>query len=184
MTCAVTNHDRSTGGSENAGLLIRSSVGECWLGSVLVATTDRGICAILLGDDFAHPASRPGGALPAGAHNPRRSGARPGHGQSRGFHRNAGAGARSAARPPRHGVRAAGLASTTRDPGGLDGELWRGRATDRRIQGGVCHRRGVRSERHRRRDSLPPRRAQGRRTCRLSVGIWAQAGPLERERAA
>ncbi|WP_119460982.1 methylated-DNA--[protein]-cysteine S-methyltransferase [Rhodospirillaceae bacterium SYSU D60014] len=28
-------------------------IGECWLGSVLVAATDKGICAILLGDDPA-----------------------------------------------------------------------------------------------------------------------------------
>jgi AraC family transcriptional regulator of adaptative response/methylated-DNA-[protein]-cysteine methyltransferase len=35
------------------GLLIRSSIGECWLGSILVATSDKGICAILLGDDPA-----------------------------------------------------------------------------------------------------------------------------------
>jgi AraC family transcriptional regulator of adaptative response/methylated-DNA-[protein]-cysteine methyltransferase len=35
------------------GLLIRSMVGECWLGTILVAATDEGICAILLGDDPA-----------------------------------------------------------------------------------------------------------------------------------
>jgi AraC family transcriptional regulator of adaptative response/methylated-DNA-[protein]-cysteine methyltransferase len=45
--------DGSTDGSDTAGLLIRSTIGECWLGSVLVATTDKGICAILLGDDPA-----------------------------------------------------------------------------------------------------------------------------------
>jgi AraC family transcriptional regulator, regulatory protein of adaptative response / methylated-DNA-[protein]-cysteine methyltransferase len=33
------------------GLSIRFAVGECWLGAVLVAATDRGVCAILLGDD-------------------------------------------------------------------------------------------------------------------------------------
>lgn len=30
---------------------IRFAVGECWLGSILVAATDQGVCAILLGDD-------------------------------------------------------------------------------------------------------------------------------------
>jgi AraC family transcriptional regulator of adaptative response/methylated-DNA-[protein]-cysteine methyltransferase len=35
------------------GLLIRSGVGECWLGSILIATTDDGICAIPLGGDPA-----------------------------------------------------------------------------------------------------------------------------------
>jgi AraC family transcriptional regulator of adaptative response/methylated-DNA-[protein]-cysteine methyltransferase len=34
-----------------SGTLIRFAVGECWLGSILVAATDKGVCAILLGDD-------------------------------------------------------------------------------------------------------------------------------------
>ena len=34
-----------------AGAEIRFAVGECWLGSILVAATERGVCAILLGDD-------------------------------------------------------------------------------------------------------------------------------------
>jgi AraC family transcriptional regulator of adaptative response/methylated-DNA-[protein]-cysteine methyltransferase len=34
-----------------AGRTIRFAIGECWLGSILVATTQEGICAILLGDE-------------------------------------------------------------------------------------------------------------------------------------
>ena len=34
-----------------AGTKIRFAIGECSLGSILVAQSDRGICAILLGDD-------------------------------------------------------------------------------------------------------------------------------------
>jgi len=34
-----------------AGTSIRFAVGQCWLGSVLVAATDLGVCAIFLGDD-------------------------------------------------------------------------------------------------------------------------------------
>lgn len=34
-----------------AGTVIRFAIGECSLGSILVAQSDRGICAILLGDD-------------------------------------------------------------------------------------------------------------------------------------
>lgn len=34
-----------------AGLEIRFAIGECSLGSILVASSDRGVCAILLGDD-------------------------------------------------------------------------------------------------------------------------------------
>ncbi len=33
------------------GASIRFAVGECWLGSVLVAATDKGVCAISFGDD-------------------------------------------------------------------------------------------------------------------------------------
>jgi AraC family transcriptional regulator, regulatory protein of adaptative response / methylated-DNA-[protein]-cysteine methyltransferase len=33
------------------GLSIRFAVGECWLGSILVAATGKGVCAIALGDD-------------------------------------------------------------------------------------------------------------------------------------
>ncbi len=39
--------------SGGPGASIRFAVGECSLGSLLVATTDKGICAILLGDDPA-----------------------------------------------------------------------------------------------------------------------------------
>jgi AraC family transcriptional regulator of adaptative response/methylated-DNA-[protein]-cysteine methyltransferase len=34
-----------------AGALIRFAVGQCWLGAVLVAATETGVCAIFLGDD-------------------------------------------------------------------------------------------------------------------------------------
>ncbi len=46
---AVAAHDRNRDGLDHAGLVIRFTVGECWLGAVLVATTEKGICAILLG---------------------------------------------------------------------------------------------------------------------------------------
>jgi AraC family transcriptional regulator, regulatory protein of adaptative response / methylated-DNA-[protein]-cysteine methyltransferase len=36
---------------ESASLAIRHDIAPCWLGSVLVATTHKGICAILLGND-------------------------------------------------------------------------------------------------------------------------------------
>jgi len=36
---------------QGRGTAIRFAVGECWLGSILVAATDKGVCAILLGDD-------------------------------------------------------------------------------------------------------------------------------------
>jgi AraC family transcriptional regulator, regulatory protein of adaptative response / methylated-DNA-[protein]-cysteine methyltransferase len=53
MVFAEMTHDRDTGDSDSAGPLIRATLAECWLDSILVATTERGICAILLGDDPA-----------------------------------------------------------------------------------------------------------------------------------
>ena len=37
--------------SGGAGMTIRFAVGECSLGSILVAASDRGVCAIMMGDD-------------------------------------------------------------------------------------------------------------------------------------
>ena len=146
MSCAVTSQDPNTGGSDTAGLLIRSRIGECWLGSILVATTDRGICAILLGDDPAilrrdleerFPQARIIGADQA---------LDPVMAEVEDFIAAPGAEARSAARPPRHGVPAAGLAGAARDPGRRDGELRR----DRR-SGSAHPRRRMRSARRARR---------------------------------
>lgn len=44
----MTPSDFRAGGQ---GTEMRFAVGECWLGSVLVAATPKGVCAILLGDD-------------------------------------------------------------------------------------------------------------------------------------
>jgi AraC family transcriptional regulator of adaptative response/methylated-DNA-[protein]-cysteine methyltransferase len=40
--------------ANGAGTSIRFAVGECSLGSVLVAATEKGVCAVLLGDDPDH----------------------------------------------------------------------------------------------------------------------------------
>jgi AraC family transcriptional regulator of adaptative response/methylated-DNA-[protein]-cysteine methyltransferase len=37
--------------SGGAGATVRFAVSQCWLGSILVAASDKGVCAILLGDD-------------------------------------------------------------------------------------------------------------------------------------
>jgi len=44
----MTPSDYRGGGANQA---IRFAVGECWLGSILVAQSRRGVCAILIGDD-------------------------------------------------------------------------------------------------------------------------------------
>ena len=48
-----------------AGSLIRFAVGEASLGAVLVAATDKGVCAILLGDDPRALVRELAGPLPA-----------------------------------------------------------------------------------------------------------------------
>jgi AraC family transcriptional regulator of adaptative response/methylated-DNA-[protein]-cysteine methyltransferase len=44
------DQDRNASGSDHAQQ-IRFTIGDCWLGAVLIAMTDNGICAILFGDD-------------------------------------------------------------------------------------------------------------------------------------
>jgi AraC family transcriptional regulator of adaptative response/methylated-DNA-[protein]-cysteine methyltransferase len=42
-----------SGIDDGNGEVIRYATGQCWLGTILAASSDRGICAILLGDDAA-----------------------------------------------------------------------------------------------------------------------------------
>jgi AraC family transcriptional regulator, regulatory protein of adaptative response / methylated-DNA-[protein]-cysteine methyltransferase len=51
--CAAREHDRSADAAIRPNLPIQFGVGTCWLGSILVAASHKGICAILLGDDPA-----------------------------------------------------------------------------------------------------------------------------------
>ena len=44
----MTPKDFRAGGN---GTAIRFAVGKCWLGDILVAASDKGVCAILFGDD-------------------------------------------------------------------------------------------------------------------------------------
>ena len=44
-------HDAHGLSLRRPGTTIRFAVGECSLGSILVAATDKGVCAILLGDE-------------------------------------------------------------------------------------------------------------------------------------
>ncbi len=47
----VTHANQASMFSRTAQTQIRFAVGQCWLGSILVAASERGVCAILLGDD-------------------------------------------------------------------------------------------------------------------------------------
>jgi AraC family transcriptional regulator of adaptative response/methylated-DNA-[protein]-cysteine methyltransferase len=55
MATAATTHDLAAPADSRdvdaASLSIRFAVGECSLGAILVAATDKGLCAILLGDE-------------------------------------------------------------------------------------------------------------------------------------
>jgi AraC family transcriptional regulator of adaptative response/methylated-DNA-[protein]-cysteine methyltransferase len=44
-------HDADALSHRGTGALMRFAVGQCWLGAVLVAATETGVCAIFLGDD-------------------------------------------------------------------------------------------------------------------------------------
>ena len=154
---------------------IRFAIGECSLGSVLVAASDKGVCAILLGDDpealvrelqdrFARA------QLIGGDRKFEKLVA-----QVVGLHRGAGRRARSATGRARHGIPAAGMAGIAQDPRGLHGELLRYRQAHSRAQGSAGRGPGLRIKRHRSRDPLPPRRPQRRRAVRISMGHRAQA---------
>ena len=92
-----------------AGAVIRFAVGEASLGAVLVAATDKGVCAILLGDDPDALVRDLQDRFPRAEFEGRRRGIRA-HGRASGRSRR---GARSAtgssARHPRHRVPAAGV---------------------------------------------------------------------------
>ena len=47
----AARHDADCGAAGRGGRVIRFAVGEASLGAVLVAATDKGVAAILLGDD-------------------------------------------------------------------------------------------------------------------------------------
>ena len=96
------------------GKAIRFAVGECSLGAILVAATDRGVCAILLGDDAERARARPRGPVSEGAIRRRRCGVRGLGREGRRLRRGARARARSAARRARDGFPAARVASAAR----------------------------------------------------------------------
>jgi hypothetical protein len=123
-----------------AGTATRFAVGRCWLGSILVAATEKGVCAILLGEDAkalvrdfqdTFPKARLIGgdaafeALIA---------------KVVGFV-EAPARSRSAARRARHRLRAGRVAGAAHNPSRFDGDLRRDRRSHRpagcRTRGGA-----------------------------------------------
>ena len=164
-----------------SGASVRFAVGECSLGSILVAASQKGICAILLGDD---PDSLvriledrfPNAELTANdAQFEQLGGAR---------HRirgSAPARPRSPARSERDGVPAPRVAGALEDPGRRHRVLFRRGEEDRRAGIGTCGRAGLRVEHCRRRHSLPPRRPQRRRPSGYRWGVERKRALIERE---
>ncbi len=96
------------------GAAIRFAVGQCSLGAILVAATDKGVAAILLGDDPAKLVARAAGPLSQGRARRRRRGFERLRREGRGLRRDARRRSRPAARRARHRVPAARVAGAAR----------------------------------------------------------------------
>ena len=104
---------------------IRFAVGECWLGSILVARSAKGVCAILLGDDLSVWCEISRIASRARRWSEATS-LRAARGRSDRVRRDAGARTRSAPGRAGHGVPTARVGGAPRDPRRNDGHLRRG----------------------------------------------------------
>src|SRR6266404_1704354 len=130
-----------------AGEAIRFAVGECSLGSILVAASDKGVCAIFLGDD-PHKLSKeledrfPKARLIGGDKN---------------FERMV--------------AKVIGFVEARR----LHCQLRQNSETDRLANCGACGSWSLRGQCHRCRHPLPPRGAHRRQSLRLSVGRRTKA---------
>ena len=167
-----------------ANTAIRFAIGECSLGSILVARSERGVCAILLGDEPGTLAARAPGPLSEGPADRRRCGVREAGRQGGRLRR----GARARLDLP---LDVRGTAFQQRVwqalrqiPAGKTASYAEIAATDRRAESGARGGAGVRGQRDRGGDPLPSRGAQRRRAVRLSLGRRAQAGAAGAEKAA
>ena len=153
-----------------SGTTIRFAIGESWLGPILVASSEKGVCAILLGDDPEELVRDlqdrfPKAELIGGDEDFEQLVAR-----VVGFVENPSIRPRSAARHPRHRVPAAGLGGVAPDTRRLDRELRRDRRADRTAQIRACRGPGLRGQSPCGRHPVPPRREDRRRTVRLPLG--------------
>ena len=159
------------------GEVIRFAVGECSLGSILVAASVKGVCAISLGDN----PDRLVQDLQTHFSKAQLIGGDKAFAQMVAqvvrFVEIAENRFEFAARCARHGVSAESVASVARHSRRLDGQLCRRRPASGLAQGRAGGGGGVRSEPHCGRDSLSPGAAQRRRPLRLSLGHRAQMRP-------
>ena len=159
------------------GEKIRFAVGECSLGSILVAATTEGVCAIVLGDDPTALVrqledSFAGADLVGGDPEFESVVAR-----VIGFVEAPALGLDLAARHPRNGVSAADMAGAQGSSGRYDCQLRHDRRSSRLAESGAGGGAGMCLQSACRRDSLPPGGPERRRTRRLSLGSRTQASP-------
>ncbi len=116
------------------------AIGECSLGSILVAKSERGVCAILLGNDPAQLVRDLEDQFPRANLIGNEKRYEELVAKVVGLCREAGRRSGSAARYPGHGVSAASMAGVAKDPRRLDGELRGDRKKDWRteIRPGRC----------------------------------------------
>ena len=157
------------------GGAIRFAIGQGSLGAVLVAATEKGVCAIMLGDDPEALARElqdrfPRAELVGGDVEFERMVAR-----VVGLIEAPGAASGPSARHPRDCVPGARLAGAPRHSSGQDGDLRRDRQGRRAAQGRARGRSGLRRQSAGGRDPLPPGGADRRRPVRLSLGRRTQA---------
>ena len=103
--------------------IIRFALGECSLGSILVAATEKGVCAILLGGRSGWSAERPGEALRERPTRGRRRSLRGAGGARHRPGRSACTRSRPPARCARHRLPATGMAGAASDCARIDREL-------------------------------------------------------------
>ena len=161
---------------------IRFAVAECTLGSILVASTDRGVLRAA-GRRCRGPGPGPAAALSAGRTGGRRCRIRAHRGPGRGPGRAAAPGPGTAAGCAGHGLPAARMAGAVRHSRRPDAELFGTGPAPGHAHG--CPGRGQRrrGQPHCRGRALPPRGAQRRQHLRLPLGRGAQARPAAARRA-
>lgn len=94
------------------------AVGQCSLGAILVAQSDKGVCAILMGDDPRASRARSRRAVSPCQSDRRQAGLRKARRPGRGARQKPEARCGTAARHPRHGVSTEGLAGADAHPPG------------------------------------------------------------------
>ena len=161
------------------GAAIRFAVGKCSLGSILVAASEQGVCAIFLGDDPAALTKDLAKRFPKARLDCRRSRLQRSRCQGDPLRRGSADRFGSAARPTRNRFSAPSLECSSRDPDRHDLQLFGGRQAHRRANGGSRRRTGHCFQPVGRCHSMPSCLMSRREHFRLSLGRRAQAFPAK-----